>query len=142
MKDTDIALDIIFIDEDMSVKSVNKGVPYSEELISASNVQYVLEVNQGSGILPGMEVEFSDVVEDEIKLNTMYIMGSDGNPQMELSGGERIFSRTNTKVLVNMAKRAYKTQKASDFKRLGKKVFEYLYIQDTNDPEYVEKKED
>lgn len=138
MKDTDLPLDIIFIDEDLMVKSVFKGEPNSEDIITDTDVQYVLELNADSGVEIGMEVEFLDIDEDEIQLNTMYIIGSDGKPQMELDGGERIFSRANTKVLVNMAKRAYKTKKASDFKRLGKKVFEYLYTQDTNEPEYVE----
>ena len=40
-----------------------------------------------------------------------------------------------------MAKRAYTTKKESDYKRLGKKIFEYLSIQDSNTPEYVERKE-
>lgn len=36
-----------------------------------------------------------------------------------------------------MAKRAYATKKESDYKRLGKKLFEYLHTQDTNEAEYV-----
>ena len=36
-----------------------------------------------------------------------------------------------------MAKRAYTTKKESDYKRLGKKLFEYLHTQDTNEAEYV-----
>lgn len=36
-----------------------------------------------------------------------------------------------------MAKRAYTTKKESDYKRLGKKIFEYLHTQDTNEPDYV-----
>lgn len=39
--------------------------------------------------------------------------------------------------LVKMARRAQATKKESDYKRLGKKIFEYLSIQDSNSPEYV-----
>jgi hypothetical protein len=68
----------------------------------------------------------------------MYILGSDGNPQATLEGGERIFSRKNTVTLIKMAKRAYKSKSAADFKALGKKAFRYLEVQDSNTPEYVE----
>lgn len=43
----------------------------------------------------------------------------------------------NPPPLVKMARRAQATKKESDYKRLGKKIFEYLSIQDSNDPEYV-----
>jgi hypothetical protein len=45
---------------------------------------------------------------------------------MELWGGERIFSRKNTKTLIRMSKKANLTKKDSDYKRLGKKMFEYI----------------
>ena len=141
MKDTDISLDIIFISPDWIVNSVEKGVPKSEEIISGYNSQYVLELNMGSKVLPGMEVEileFDDDFDDDINPNMMYIIGTDGKPQMELEGGERIFSRPNTKTLINMAKRAFKSDKDSDYKRLGKKIFDYLKIQDNNESDYVD----
>ena len=56
---------------------------------------------------------------------------------MELEGGERIFSRANTKTLIKFAKKAYSTQSDNDFKALGKRVFKFLDIQDNNEPEYV-----
>ena len=138
MVDTSIPLDIVFIDEDLIVKSVKSGQPNSEEYISETNVQYVLEVNKNSGIKAGDEVELSE----EVEINKMYVIGIDGKPQMELFGGERIFSRKNTKILVNMSKRAYLSKKDSDYKRLGKQVFKYLGIQDGNDPDYVELKKE
>jgi hypothetical protein len=70
----------------------------------------------------------------------MHVIGSDGTSQFELLGGERIFSRPNTRILVKGARRAYKSKKDSDYKRLGKQVFKYLKIQDNNDPSYVEMK--
>ena len=139
MKDTEIPLDIVFIDEDEEVISVKQGIPFSEEFISEDNVKYVLEVNQNSGIKPGDDVDFDD--EDwEESLSTMHVIGSDGTSQFELLGGERIFSRPNTRILVKGARRAYKSKKDSDYKRLGKQVFKYLKIQDNNDPSYVEMK--
>ncbi len=56
MHDTDIPLDIIFISEDWVVNSVHKGIPRSTEILSDPNSQYVLEINQNSGIEAGMEV--------------------------------------------------------------------------------------
>ena len=141
MKDTEIPLDIIFIDEDWEVKKISKGNPFDETIISCDNVQYVLELNQNSGVQVGDEIDIED---DELSpggnldLNKMYVYGSDGNVQAEIVGGERIFSIKNTKTLIRMAKRAYTTKKESDYKRLGKKLFEYLHIQDTNETEYVE----
>lgn len=140
MANTELELDVIFINSDWEVVSVKKGIPYDETILSEDNVQYVLELNQNSGVKPGDEVDIED---DELSsgsnldLNKMYVYGSDGNVQAEIVGGERIFSISNTKTLIRMAKRAYTTKKESDYKRLGKKLFEYLHTQDTNNPEYV-----
>ena len=48
MQDTSIPLDIVFIDEDFEVISIYKGKPYDETIAEEDNVQFVLEVNQGS----------------------------------------------------------------------------------------------
>jgi hypothetical protein len=37
----------------------------------------------------------------------MKVLAPDGSTQMNLKGGERIFSRKNTKVLIRQAKKAY-----------------------------------
>lgn len=144
MHETEIPLDIIFIDEDWEVKSVQQGKPFDDTILSCDNVQYVLELNQNSGVKEGDEVEVED---DELnpgrKLQSkhMEIYGPDGKVQAEIVGGERIFSIKNVSTLVKMARRAQATKKESDYKRLGKKIFEYLSIQDSNTPEYVERKE-
>lgn len=140
MKDTKVPLDIVFINDDEEVISVKQGKPLSEDLIEEDNVLYVLEVNQGSGIQPGDELDIED--EEEEDDNTMKVLASDGTIQMELEGGERIFSRKNTKVLIKFAKKAYKTKDDKDYKALGKRLFKYLHIQDTNEPEYVESPKD
>lgn len=139
MKDTEVPLDIIFINSDLEVISVKQGEPMSEDFISEDNVQYVLEVNQNSGIEEGDDV-ILDYEEDdeEDEAAKMYVLGSDGQAQYELVGGERIFSRPNTKVLVSKAKKAYKTKSDSDYKALGRQVFKYLEKQNSNEPEYVE----
>lgn len=133
MKDTKIPLDIIFIDEDMEVISIYKGKPESTTMAEEDNVKFVLEVNQGSGIKEGDEL---DIEEDE-ELPTMKVIAPDGSTQMELKGGERIFSRKNTRTLIRMAKKAKSTKSDSDYKRLGKKMFNYIKTQDNREPEYV-----
>ena len=138
MKDTKIPLDIIFINDDDEVVKVYKGEPEDETLISVKNIRYVVELNQNSGIKKGDEL---DQDPEETGL-LMKVLAPDGSTQMELKGGERIFSRKNTKTLIRMAKRADKTKSDGDFKRLGRKMFQYIHTQDTNKPEYVEVPED
>lgn len=134
MKDTLIPLDVIFIGDDYEVKSVHRADPLSEELMEEDDVLYVLEVNRDSGIMEGDELD----IEDEDNNVEMSVIGPDGQSQMELEGGERIFSRKNTRTLVKMAKRAYESKSDKDYKALGRKVFKYLDTQDSNKPEYVE----
>lgn len=138
MKDTLIPLDIIFIDEDLNVISVDQGEPQTENAHIQKNVAFVLEVNQGSGISEGDELEFSS--EKNIDKSKMLVLDSEGKPQMELEGGERIFSRPNTKILIKFAKKAASTDNDNDYKNLGKRVFKFLQVQETNEPEYVESK--
>lgn len=137
MKDTKIPLDIIFINEDLEVLSVYKGEPYSEEIISEENVVFVLEVNADSGIKKGDELEFTT---DEKINKKMLVLDKDGKSQMELVGGERIFSRPNTKTLIKFAKKAKSTELDRDYRELGKRVFKFLETQDDNGSEYVELK--
>lgn len=137
MKDTLIPLDIIFINEDMEVISIYKGESRNEDIAEEDNVKYVLEVNQNSGIKEGDELD----IEDDEDIPTMKVIGSNGETQMELEGGERIFSRKNTRTLIRMAKKANATKSDSDYKRLGKKMFSYIKQQDNRDPEYVVKKD-
>lgn len=136
MKDTEVPLDIIFIDDEFEVISVHKGKPFNETPITERNVLLVLEVKQNSGIRPGDELE----MEDENKPPVMKVLLPDGSTQMELEGGERIFSRKNTRTLIRMAKRAYKSKLDKDYKALGKKIFQYLKEQNERPAEYVETK--
>ena len=137
MKDTFIPLDIIFVDSNNIVLSVQKGEPKSERAMVEHNVAYVIEVNQNSGVKAGDVVKFK-TPDKQSSESELQILGSDGEVQAVLQGGERIFSIKNTKTLVSLAKRAYESQSDSDYKALGKKIFEYMDIQDNRDPEYVE----
>lgn len=138
MKDTKIPLDVIFIDEDLQVISVQQGIPENEEFMTENNVNFVLEVNQNSGIKQGDELEFSP--DKKLNSDKMHVLDSEGNTQMELDGGERIFSRANTVTLIKFAKKAATTQNDNDYKALGKRIFKFLETQSNNEPEYVEQK--
>lgn len=138
MKDTKIPLDIIFINEDEEVISVKQGTPMSEEPITESDVLYVLEVNQNSGVKPGDEVDIEDEENDEDNLPKMKVLAPDGTVQMELEGGERIVSRRETKILIKKAKKAYQSKDDKDYKALGRYIFKVFKKQDNRDPEYVD----
>lgn len=138
MKDTKIPLDVVFINEDLIVESIHKGVPESEEFMTEKDIMYVLEVNADSGLQKGDELDF----DSEFKINSskMYILDSSGKPQAVLEGGERIFSRNNTKTLIKFAKKAKLMNTDRDYKALGSRIFKFIKIQDSNDSEFVELK--
>ena len=138
MKNTPTPLDLIFIDEDLAVKAVHQGVPESEEVITENDIAYVLELNINSGVKAGNELEFSP--HSKVKSEKMAVLDSEGIPQMELEGGERIFSRANTKTLIKFAKKAASTGRDKDYIALGKRVFKFIGVQEENEPEYVESK--
>lgn len=132
MKDTLIPLDIIYINQDQEVSYVYEAEPEDEKLVTVDKTLYVLEVNRGSGIKEGDELDFED---DEGPI--MKVLAPDGSTQMELWGGERIFSRKNTKVLIKKAKKADRTKEDKDYKALGKYMFKCIDTQNNRDPEYV-----
>ena len=138
MEDTTIPLDVIFIDEDYNVVKVQQGVPKSKELITSDNTKYVLEVNAGSGIKIGDELDYDEEDEEEVP---MLVIGNKGKIQVELTGGERIFSRPNSKTIAKMAKKAYKTKEDKDYKALGKKIFKYIDVHNNQKEDFVEIKQ-
>ena len=139
MSDTKIPLDIIFINEDEEVISIFEGQPNDRTIAEEDNVKYVLEVNQGSGIKEGDEIDIEEE-EDDSETSKMLVVGPDGGVQMELEGGERIVSRRETKILVKKANKAYTSKLNSDYKSLGKYMFKILDGQDSRPAEYVEQK--
>ena len=132
MKDTNIPLDIIFINEDQEVIAVYQGTPNDEKLFTENNVSYVLEVNKDSGIKIGDFLDFQD------DGPVMKVLAQDGSTQMELWGGERIVSRRETKILIKKAKKADLSKEDSDYKSLGRYIFKVINKQDNREPEYVE----
>lgn len=137
-------IDLVFIDQNDEVYNVVLGKAHSEEPIISTpegedgRTKYVLEVNSNSGIQIGDELDIDDedeISDDEVK---MYILGSDGKPQMDLVGGERIISRIETKEIIRKAKKANKSKEDKDYKKLGKYLFHVFNKQDNRDPEYVE----
>ena len=140
MKDTTIPLDIIFISEDEVIK-VLKGTPESEEYLTCKTtknkpITAVIELNQGSGVMKGDEVEYEDD-DNDLEPNKMYVLNPDGSAQFELQGGERIFSRKSSRVIIRKAKRAYESKLDADYKSLGRYIFRELDAQTERDPEYV-----
>ncbi len=141
--DMNYPIDIIFINSNYEVTAVELGEPKSDEIIECiadedESIIYVLETNANSSIKVGDEFEIEDEDVDEEEVSKMYIIGLDGNPQFELVGGERIFSRIHTRKLIKLAKRANKSKKDSDYKKLGKTLFNIIEIQNTQEPEYVD----
>lgn len=133
MEDTHVPLDIIFLDDDYTILMVKEGIPLSKEPVVGRGA-YVLELPAGSGVGVGDEIEFSSQKEVSSK---MLVLDSEGNTQMELEGGERIFSIKNTKVLIKFAKKADSSQNDNDYKALGVRVFRFLKTQNEAEPEYV-----
>lgn len=140
MKGMKFPLDILFINQDQEVVSANHDcqpdekavVSTTEHLDEGDYIAYVLEVNPNSGIEVGDSLDFEE------DTPVMKVLFPDGSEQMALYGGERIFSRKNTRVLIKKAKKAAETQSDADFKALGKYMFKCIKIQDKRDPEYVE----
>lgn len=156
MKNVDIPLDIIFINQDGIVISVKQGTPNSEEYITENSefISCVIELNANSEVKAGDKTDlFSEInnineeIEDEdeedihpeLNVNRLYVYGSDGEVQAELQGGERIFSRKSSKVIVTKAKRAYVSKEDKDYKSLGRYIFKEMDAQDNRDPEWVER---
>lgn len=135
MQNTLIPLDIIFINEDDEVIKVVQGIPNNETPIVVQDTLYVLEVNVNSGIKEGDELE----IEDDGPI--MKVLAQDGTSQMFLFGGERIFSRKNTVVLIRKAKKADKTKSENDLRALGRYMFKCIKGQDERPAEYVKSPE-
>lgn len=140
MEDMEIPLDIIFINQDQEVIDVRKDCkPGEKQIVSSTEsiesndyIAYVLEVNPNSGIKIGDSLEFEE------KAPVMKVLAQDGSTQMELWGGERIFSRKNTKILIKKAKKADLSKDDKDYKALGKYMFKCIKGQNERKPEYVE----
>ena len=146
MKDTLIPLDIVFINNQGMVTAIAQGEPLSEEQLTCVTdedelIFYVLEVNVNSGIKEGDRFEMSQEDEDEELSDEeieMFLIGPDGQPVHRIEPGCRIFSRIHTKTMIKLAKKAYRSKSDTDYKKLGKKIFDMIHTQDTQEAEYVD----
>ena len=141
MKDTLIPLDIIYINDDDEVIAVEQGTPGDETILEHQDVKYVLEVNKGSGVKIGDELDIEDEEDSESGIIGMYVIGPKGEIQMEVDGKERIFSIEHTKTIIRLSKKAYKSKLDSDYIKLGKKIFKYIEKQDNQADDFVEIKD-
>lgn len=133
MVDCKIPLKIVSFNEDFEVLESPVCSPNENPIIMPVGTKYVVELHPDANIKKGDDLDLPGD-EDEY---VMQVLGSDGSIQMQLKGGERIFSRPNTKMLIKWAKRAYNSKSANDYRRLGKLLFKYLDQQDNREPEYV-----
>ena len=108
MKNTSLELTQISINDDDEVEEVYQAIPNDETLIPFYNCKYLLEVNRTNEIQVGDEFEIDD--SDDLNKYVMKVLAPDGSTQMNLQGGERIFSRISTKKMIKQAKKAKSVQ--------------------------------
>ena len=143
MVDCEIPLSIIFLDENKTVLSNQRGIPNSSEYISEDNAQYVLEVNPTDDIKPGDVAEFDlgndeEIFTENLDPEKLYILNEDGTIQHQIDPGVRIFSRKSTAVMIKKAKKAFESKSDVDYKDLGRYIFGELDRQTNRPEEYVE----
>lgn len=127
-----------FVDED---DEEGEGDTEDEEVEPDKNTGIEVTINLNVDSNKHIESESEEVGEDsgeKLENIKMEVLDNKGKTQMELDGGERIFSRKNTNTLIKMAKRAKNTKSDSHYRALGKKVFQYIKQQDERKPEYVD----
>ena len=145
MKNTPLELTQISINDDDEVEYVYQATPNDETLIPFENCKYLLEVNRTPEIEKGDEFEIDD--SDDLNKYVMKVLAPDGSTQMNLQGGERIFSRISTKKMIKQAKKANSVRNDEVLyeracRKLGKICLKELYAQNHRDQEYVQVPED
>ena len=147
MKNCAIDLDIVFIDSEGEVIQVSSVKAYDPKPVTCEEpYQFVLEVNINSGIELEDELEQEDesLSEEEKQFagehNKMLVLDANGDVQMKLSGGERIFSRIKTRQIIKAVLKAYKNDTDSEYRRVGRIVLKELDAQDNREPEYTQLK--
>ena len=145
MKNTSLELTQISINDDDEVEYVYQAIPNDETLIPFNNCKYLLEVNRTNEIQKGDEFEIDD--SDDLNKYIMKVLAPDGSTQMNLQGGERIFSRISTKKMIKQAKKANSVRDDEILferacRKLGKICLKELYAQNHRDQEFVQVPED
>ena len=145
MKNTPLELTQISINDDDEVEYVYQATPNDETLIPFDNCKYLLEVNRTTEIQKGDDFEIDD--SDDLNKYVMKVLAPDGSTQMNLQGGERIFSRISTRKMIKQAKKANSVREDDILferacRKLGKICLKELYAQNHRDQEYVQVPED
>ena len=145
MKNTPLELTQISINDDDEVEYVYQAPPNDETLVPFENCKYLLEINRTTEIQKGDDFEIDD--SDDLNKYVMKVLAPDGSTQMNLQGGERIFSRISTRKMIKQAKKANSVRDNDDLfekacKKLGKICLKELYAQNHRDQEYVQVPED
>ena len=140
MKNTSLELTQISINDDDEVEYVYQAIPNDETLIPFTNCKYLLEVNRTTEIQKGDEFEIDD--SDDLNKYVMKVLAPDGTTQMNLQGGERIFSRISTRKMIKQAKKANSVREDEILferacRKLGIFCLKELYAQNHRDQEYV-----
>ena len=145
MENCGIALDIVFIDSEGEVIQVSSVKAYDSKPVTCEEpYQFVLEVNINSGIEVEDELEQEDdsLSEEEKQFagqkNKMLVLDANGDVQMKLSGGERIFSRICTRKMIKAAIQAYRADTDLAYRKVGRLVLKELDNQDQREPEYTQ----
>lgn len=145
MKNCGIDLDIVFIDSEGEVIQVSSVKAYDSNPVTCGEpYQFVLEVNINSGIEVEDELEQDDesLNEEERQFvgehNKMLVLDANGDVQMKLSGGERIFSRICTRKMIKAAIQAYREDTDIAYRKVGRLVLKELDSQDSREPEYTQ----
>lgn len=145
MKNTILELTQISINDDNEVEYVYQAIPEDETLVPFENCKYLLEVNRTTEIEKGDDFEIDN--SDDLNKYVMKVLAPDGSTQMNLQGGERIFSRISTKKMIKQAKKANAVRENEILferacRKLGKICLKELYAQNHRDQEYVQVPED
>ena len=145
MENCSIDLDIVFIDSEGEVIQVSSVKAYDSKPVTCEEpYQFVLEVNINSGIEVEDELEQEDdsLSEEEKQFagqkNKMLVLDANGDVQMKLSGGERIFSRICTRKMIKAAIQAYRADTDLAYRKVGRLVLKELDAQDNRQPEYTQ----
>jgi uncharacterized membrane protein (UPF0127 family) len=133
MENCGIDLDIVFIDSEGEVIQVSSVKAYDSKPVTCEEpYQFVLEVNINSGIEVEDELEQEDdsLSEEEKQFagehNKMLVLDANGDVQMKLSGGERIFSRICTRKMIKAAIQAYREDTDLAYRKVGRLVLKEL----------------
>jgi len=141
MQNMTFPIDIIF-SLNGKVTKVVTAQPGDQDIIIKQPSDLIVEVNAGeaSEINSKDEIKFIgkknedgtvEMAEGGLKtIGDRQVLDEDGKNQMNLIGGERIFSRTSTKKMFELAKE-------KEYKKLGKFVINEIWKQDERPVEYA-----